>query len=72
MTKLWKENTDMIKKVIILLFLAISFVLMTLISYMKFQTVHQFGVASQHYQDYSVLAPAEPYSAYSQNQSEGF
>ena len=34
-----ESKTELMQKVIILLFLAISFVMMTLISYMKFQTI---------------------------------
>jgi len=46
----------MMKKIIILLFLAISFVMMILISYMKFQTILYFQSANttpEYYVEYS-------------------
>ena len=49
------------QKVIIVLFLAISFVMMTLISYMKFQTMlylESTQISSEYYVDsYQVMSP---------------
>lgn len=58
------------KKVIILLFLAISFVMMTLISYMKFQTIFylESNNINDKYDEYKVdhFSPSYPDPEYQQ------